>query len=333
MSAKTRQDSSTKDETGEFPSVTQPLLSPDTGKDEEPSAERLLHSLDLMTVSEEQLRSEFQKLEHEIRVAENQKTLLFEMGVESDTEVRLKLARQIKETDETIRGLNIKQAVVQLQLDYISDAKRNLMDRDPALEQAELRKHIDRLSDYIGSSAYRLDELVSRVQKIPEDDDQAISEFLQQMVYAAMPLLEPTNTETDDFLVQRHTDVRLPQKCRLGSRAALLVGVRLSPIFLQAEGPYAPRSANVAVLNLMASAEEMDERGIEITVMVYATGFEMAQPWRVIEVPFEGEAEAVEFVLTPVMVGEQVVEVEFLHGTARVAYVVVETEVVNDDAG
>jgi len=131
---------------------------------------------------------------------------------------------------------------------------------------------------------------------------------------------------------RRFTDVRFPEKCRIHQPVQLRVQLTLGAPKKGARiPPEMPRPLPPTKVAVEPTAGEIEERKIDLLVIVSAAGFDIDQRWRKLSVPFGQDSEIMQFELVGHMLGSHIVEVEFYHSTVRVGYVVVETQVVDGD--
>jgi hypothetical protein len=165
-------------------------------------------------------------------------------------------------------------------------------------------------------------------QDIQEDSDSVNSSIEDSLGAMVVPSSEGTTNNLHYF-----TDVSFPEQCRIHEPVPLTVQLTLKP----------PTRAEAVSSDGMASStsplrirEEPDTRAVEeqqaeLIVFVSADSFGIDRRWQNLSMPFGRDSKKIEFNLIGQKLGLQIAEIELFHGTARVGYVVVETQVVEDD--
>lgn len=133
----------------------------------------------------------------------------------------------------------------------------------------------------------------------------------------------------DSFKLRRFTDVRFPEQCSIHQPSHLSVQITLKPVDTEVNVPVGePRSLPPLEIPLEPTPQEVEKQRVDLLVSISAESFEADKWWQALSVPFEQDSEKIEFELVGQELGAHIIEVEFFHGSARVGYVVVETQVV-----
>lgn len=138
--------------------------------------------------------------------------------------------------------------------------------------------------------------------------------------------------EIQHHTFRRFTDIRFPEQCKIHQPVMLTIQLTIKPIKLKEDIlPDMPKPQEPSEIKITPTSEETKKGKIEIVVMISAESFEIIDKrWQKMEIPFSNDSETITFTLIGQELGQQLVEVEFFHGTDRVGYVVIETQVVED---
>lgn len=135
--------------------------------------------------------------------------------------------------------------------------------------------------------------------------------------------------EWDRKTLERHTAVRFPAQCVIGQPAVLTVQLTVRPKDPELYTSEQARLQPPRAMSIEPTHSELERQVVNLIVMVSADNFQVDSRWRTLVVPLETDSEVVQFVLTAVRPGSRLIEIEFFHSTARIGYVVVNTEVVD----
>lgn len=132
--------------------------------------------------------------------------------------------------------------------------------------------------------------------------------------------------------LQRFTDVRFPEQCKIQQHVRLSVQLTLKPVDIEIHVPVGmPRPLPPVRVSVEPIPREIEKQQVELIVSISAENFEIDKQWQRLKVPFDQDSEKIEFSLIGQKLGQQIIEVELFHGSARVGYVVVETQIVEGE--
>src|SRR5258706_9793099 len=115
--------------------------------------------------------------------------------------------------------------------------------------------------------------------------------------------------------IERHTRIEFPTECVLERKVELRIQ-------LTKDVPKLTRA-----LRLVTFAVSEGTKQVTLDVHITAPGFAVQQWHKPLVLPINGNSEEIFFTLVPLEKGMQVIEIEFFHGSSRVGYVLVKTEV------
>lgn len=144
----------------------------------------------------------------------------------------------------------------------------------------------------------------------------AWSEAVSALSKTDRALIKFEELEVEIGPARRTTEVIFPERCQINQIATLHIQLRLAPAeFTREVG--GPNTASTAPAT-------------NLTVRVSSAAFIVDTPSRSLLLPFDSDSETIHFNLTARHIGVQSIDVQFFHNTARVGYVVIETEIVED---
>jgi len=218
-------------------------------------------------------------------------------------------------------------------------------DVDLPIEQLAQLVEIDPISDRTISVQHISDLVDSLAQYLEGGGSEKIRTALSLLSGSQRPALSSNEIKeeprriVDSSLAAKpdlhhFTHIRFPEKCILNRAAFLSVQLTL---LAQSEVDVVdktdPKLVKPVAINTTPNLAERTQQKVALNVMVSAPTFTVDKSGRVLIVPFEADSEILKFELRGRELGQQIVEVEFFHGSNRVGYVVIETEVVDSSVG
>lgn len=125
----------------------------------------------------------------------------------------------------------------------------------------------------------------------------------------------PRDFYAKEVQLTRHTDIQFPEVCVLNKSESLTIQLTIEPkVFSKVLSEFRIRCG-------------IREEQIHLLVFVSSAGFSVDSAMKPMEVPVSRNSEKLDFVMTPIELGKQVIHMEFYKGADRVGYITLETRV------